>query len=398
MPRRIESGFNKGYRAVRRAIRLLRGYPVVFDVNHSAGKVRRQRALLVYLTEPFLLKETDPIFYWHQNFRQSRQIAAVLDEYGYVVDVADIADKRFVPDRPYDLVVSHRVDLDPGHEFFKNAIRVYLATGMNHIVHNRCVRSRYQDVAQRRGCTLKVLEIHTEEMPFVSRAKAICTFGNSLIALTWKEKFAVPVFPFNNYAFTESFTWEIKRDFPKARNCFLFFATSSQVRKGLDLLLEIFPKHPQLQLFVCSKFADEPDFCRCYDRELFHTPNIHPLGIVHLHSPLFKELIETCAYVIAPSCTEGQSGAVVQCMAFGLIPIISRENGIDSEDFGVLMEDIGLAEIEKTVLKMAEMPETWLQEQSRRTREAASMKFSEAAFQERWREMLTKILTRGEVR
>lgn len=398
MPRRIKAGLKKVYRAMRRAFRLLRGYPVVFDVNHSAGKVRCQRALLVYLTRPFLLKETDPIFFWHQNFRQNRQIAAVLDEFGYRVDVADITDKRFVPDRQYDLVVSHRIDLDSDHEYFKNAVRVYLAAGMNHIVHNRRVRGHYMDIAQRRGCVLKVLEIHPETMPFVSRAQAICTFGNSMIALTWKETFAVPVFPFNNYAFAESFTWEIKRDFTQARRCFLFFATSSQVRKGLDLLLEIFPKHPQLQLFVCSNFADEPDFCRCYDRELFHTPNIHPLGIVHLHSPIFKELIETCAYVIAPSCTEGQSGAVVQCMAFGMIPIISRENGIDGEDFGVILENLGFGEIEKIIRQMSEMPEAWLQERSRKTKAAASMKFSEVAFKERWREMLTQILTGGEAR
>jgi len=398
MLRRIKAGLKKTYRALRTTIRRLRGYPVVFDVNRSTGKVRRRRALLVYLTQPFLIKETDPDFFWHQSFRQNRQIAAVLDEYGYRVDVADIADKQFTPDRPYDLVISHRVDLDPDHDCFKNAVRVYLAAGMNHIVHNRCVRRHYLDVMQRRGCALKVLEIHPEVMPFVSRAQAICTFGNSVIAATWKESFAVPVFPFNNYAFAESFHWEIKRDFAQARSCFLFFATSSQVRKGLDLLLEIFPKHPQLQLFVCSKFADEPDFCRCYERELFHTPNIHPIGIVRLHSPRFKELIETCAYVIAPNCTEAGTGAVTQCLAFGLIPIISRENGIDVEDFGVMLDNLGLGEIEKTIRQMSEMPEAWLQERSRRTKEAASMKFSEAAFQGRWREMLEQILSGGEAR
>lgn len=398
MPGRFKAGLKEGLRFLQRAIRRLRGYPVIFDVNHSAGKGRRRRALLVYLTKPFLMEETDPVFLTHQNFKQNRQIAAVLDEFGYQVDVADVAARRIVPDRPYDLVVSHRVDLDPGHEFFKNAIRVYLATGMNHVVHNRCVCSRYRDVARRRGCALKVLEIHPEGMPFVSRAQAICAFGNSLIAETWKETFAGPVLPFNNYAFAESFAWETQRDFTKARRRFLFFATSSQVRKGLDRLLEIFPRHPHLQLFVCSDFAREADFCRCYDRELFHTANVHPIGMVHILGPRFKELIAACAFVIAPSCTEGQSGAVVQCMAFGLIPIISRENGIDSEDFGVPLEDASLAEIEKTVCRMAEMPETWLQEQSRRTREATGLKFSEAAFREKWREMLGRILAGSEAK
>lgn len=398
MTSRIKSGLRKASRAMRWAIRLLRGYPVLFDVNHSAGRVPRRRALLVYLTRPFLLKENDPVFFRHQNFRQNRQIAALLDEYGYTVDVADIADKRFAPDRPYDLVISHRVDLDPDHACFKNAVRVYLACGMNHIVHNRHVRKHYRDVALRRGCALKILEIHPEVMPFVSRAHAICAFGNSVIAATWRESFSVPVFPFNNYAFAESFDWEIKRDFSRARHCFLFFATSSQIRKGLDLLLEIFPKYPQLQLYVCSNFAGEPDFCRCYHRELFHTPNIHPVGIVHLQSPRFKELLEKCAFVIAPNCTEAGTGAVVQCMAFGLIPIISRENGIDGDDFGVLLDHLSLEEIERTVRQMAEMPDTWLQERSRRTKDATKVKFSEKAFQERWREMLRQILSGGAAR
>jgi hypothetical protein len=50
---------------------------------------------MLYLTRPFLAKDEDPQFLRHQNFRQSRQIAALLGELGYVVDVADAKERSF---------------------------------------------------------------------------------------------------------------------------------------------------------------------------------------------------------------------------------------------------------------------------------------------------------------
>jgi glycosyltransferase involved in cell wall biosynthesis len=163
------------------------------------------------------------------------------------------------------------------------------------------------------------------------------------------------------------------------------------MQKGLDLLLEVFPKHPDLHLYVCSTFSQEPDFCECYRRELFETPNVHPVGWVEVCSPQFCQLIERCGAVIHPTCSEGQAGSVVQCMHAGLTPIVTREAGIDVENFGVLLADDHLETIERAVLDFARRPADWHRSRSLLTRHVAAEKYSETAFVRRWTEILTEV-------
>jgi glycosyltransferase involved in cell wall biosynthesis len=157
-------------------------------------------------------------------------------------------------------------------------------------------------------------------------------------------------------------------------------------------LLEIFPKYPDLHLYICSEFAKEADFCSCYHKELHETPNIHPIGWITVNGPKYDELVKKCAFVIHPTCSEGQPGSVVQCMYSGLIPLVTKETGIDTEDFGITFEGDGLEEIERVILEVSRQPESWHRERSIRTRKVSEKKYSEDAFMERWRNMLGEIL------
>ncbi len=130
------------------------------------------------------------------------------------------------------------------------------------------------------------------------------------------EVFGGPIYPFNNYSFRETSPVDWK-NYSHARYNFLFFASRSQMQKGLDLLLEVFAKLPHLHLFVCSKFGGEPDFCACYRKELFETLNVHPVGWIPVNGPEYQQLVERCGFVIHPTCSEGQAGSVVQCMHSG---------------------------------------------------------------------------------
>jgi len=386
----VRAALKNTYRKMRAAARRTIGYPVIYNVNKVNDEYGSKRALLIYLVKPFLIKDDDPRFLDHQNLRQCKQIADVLGEFDYIVDVADVEDKKFRPSKHYDLVISHRVDLQP--DIFPNAVKVYLSTGMNHIVHNRNVRKRYQALYQRRGCRLKIRRLHTENMPFVLGANAIAGFGNELTMNTWKETFGGPTYYFNNYGFQVAQFVLGTRDYSIARKNFLFFASQDQVAKGLGLLIEVFPRCPGIDLYICSDFEYEKDFCNCYRRELWRTSNIHAIGWIRINSAEFDELIQRCAYVILPTCSDASAGSVVQCMYAGLIPIVTKEAGIDTEDFGITLADDSLEEIEKTILELADLPEEWHREHSIRTRQAAEERFSEKAFVNKWREILGDIL------
>jgi glycosyltransferase involved in cell wall biosynthesis len=233
--------------------------------------------------------------------------------------------------------------------------------------------------------------VYPESMPYVQKSNAIVGVGNEFIMSSWREAFNVPVYPFNNYGFKETeFVFDSK-DFSMARKHFLFFASKSQMQKGLDLLLEIFPKHPHLHLYICSGYKRERDFCACYHKELYETANIHPIGYVRVNGSEYNELVGKCAYVILPSCSEGQSGSVVQCMYSGLIPLVTKEVGIDTEDFGITFTDDSLEEIEKVIADVSDLPASWHREQSIKTRRVSEEKYSEDTFIERWRNILAEI-------
>jgi glycosyltransferase involved in cell wall biosynthesis len=366
--------------------------PPVFNVNDVEAPAQKKAALLIYLARAFRFAEDDPAFLRHQNVRQCRQIAQLLGDLGYVVDVVDRRDESFVPGRTYDLVISERLDWKGmDRHFGPDARTLFLATTMSHHTHNRNLKRRHDRLARRRPCTVHPQRIYREVMPAVRGADAIAGFGNEFILRTWRGQFDGPLYPFNNYGFQDAAIDESGRDFAQARRHFLYFASRTQVQKGLDLLLEVFPRVPDLHLWVCSPFAREEDFCACYRAELHETPNIHAVGWVGVADPEFAEIVRRCACVIHPTCSEGQPGSVVHCMHQGLIPLVTPEAGIDTGDFGITLPSDDVAAIERLVVDVSRRPESWHAEQSRRTRAAAQRDYSEGAFLARWREILTSV-------
>ena len=337
-----------------------------------------------------------PQFRLHQNRWRAVQIARLLGEFGFIVDVADLGDvrdHRFKPSRRYEVIVSVRSE-DQCFEsrMTRDALRVFLATTIAHTAHNRNVLRRHQMLWERRGRSIEHRRRYWEQLPFVESADAIIAVGNSSMLETWGEISPAKLYSFNNHGYDDTrFVFET-RNFVNARKHFFFFASGSQIQKGLDLLLEIFPRHPELHLYVCSGFAGEPDFCECYKKELFETPNVHPVGWIEVNGPRFYELAEKCAFIISPTCSEGQPGCVVQCMWAGLIPVVTREANLDVEDFGVMLADDSLDEIERVILELAGMPEDWYRERSRAARKAAEERYSEVEFFRRWREIFREVL------
>jgi glycosyltransferase involved in cell wall biosynthesis len=385
--------FSRLYNRLNAAKTLANNYPVIFNANGADESDYSKRALLIYIVKPFRLSKDDPEFLKHQNLRRCRQIASIIGEFGYIVDVGHRHNLTPLMQRKYDLTVNDRADLNGTDDFSaKEAVNIFLATSDNYIVHNMVLRRRHESQSRRRGRDIKIRRIYPEVMPYLLKSDAIAGIGSEYTMSTWREVFKGPIYPFNNYGFKETEFRIDSKDFSVARKNFLFFASRSQIQKGLDLLLEIFPSHPDLHLYICSEFAKEEDFCACYHKELYETPNIHPIGWVAVNGPEYYELVKKCAFVIHPTCSEGQPGSVVQCMHSGLIPLVTKEAGIDTEDFGITFAGDSLAEIERVIVEVSGLPESWHRQQSVRTREVAEYKFSEDAFMDRWRDILAEIL------
>lgn len=96
--------------------------------------------------------------------------------------------------------------------------------------------------------------------------------------------------------------------------------------------------------------------------------------------------------VIVPICTPTCHGAVIVCVGNGLIPIVTKEAGIDTDGFGVTLPSYKIEDIATAVDWVSNQPASWHEEMTLRVLHAARQDFSQATFSTRFREILTEVI------
>ena len=360
----------------------------ISDYFQKAGRYEH-RALFVYRSLPFLVPKKHPIFRCHQSMDQALIIARILDEMGFVVDVADYTRGALSCRYNYDLVLSHNCFLDPDAESWRRALKIYLASGTEHSTHNDRQWNRLSNFEARVGRQDVELIWDTEEMPWTEKADAIFCFGNDEVAETWRRKFGCPVLPFQNTA-SES-VCEAHRDWHKARNEFLFLGSRQQLAKGLDLLIEAFADCPELSLHICGHYRRDVGFCKIY-RDAFQLPNIHGHGWVDMGSRKMHRLATRCGFAVSATCAEGSPGSITNMMKTGMVAILPAEAGLNFGQGVLRLGTSSIAEIRAAVRKFAGMSPETLEAISAEALERAAQDFSIQTFSTRWRTMLESTL------
>jgi glycosyltransferase involved in cell wall biosynthesis len=359
--------------------------------NNSTGV--SHRALLSYITAPFRTRADAVQSVMFSNTGIALSIVAVLNALGYVVDVVQYTDTSFTPEKDYELFIGHgganfthiATCLRPG------TTKVYFSTGVYWMEWNRRLQERFDQLARRRGVRLPYVGWIQESEEYANEcADGIICLGNQDAADSYS-KFPL-VINLNNAAYHDDRYEGIKKDFDSGRNSFLFFAGGGNVRKGLDLLLEAF-SGARAQLYICQPI--ESDFRDDYRHELEDLANIHVMGWVPTRTPTFYDLMDRCNFAIFPSCAEGQPGSVVECMHQGLIPVVSRESNIDTDDCGITLSRCSVEEIERVVQELIEYPPEECERMSRLARKAAVAKHSEEAFARGFEEALRRVTADG---
>ena len=352
----------------------------LYDVILQQGGAQplTKRALLSYIVHPFSIPRDDPHFLHHINIWHVQEIVRILNQLGYMVDVVDYRDTSFVPHKNYDLFVGHA-----GINFEKiaqrlpdSAAKIYFSAGCYWKFHNEQELARFAALRERRGVDLPPdrLVKNSEESALLA-SDGIIGIGNDFTRRTYAG--FSPVITINGTSLLDDQYERYDKDFEKGREHFLYLAGSGCVHKGLDLLLEAFTLLEQ-HLWICSK-TDER-FAEVYSEELHNRSNIHTVGWVQLRSAKFYELMNTCNYVILPSCSEGQAQSIVECMNQGLIPVVSLACGLDVDDYGVILDPCTTGEITRVVLRLSSYSAIRCREMSVSAHNAAVRDFSEAAF------------------
>lgn len=341
----------------------------------SQNKVRS--ALLSYLVGPLLPTPNKRDKVTFSNAGIAQNIPRALNELGYTVDIVNYNNVSFLPRRHYDLFIGHA-----GYNFERIAKKldpkipkIYFSTGIYWKDWNQREQERFRALFQRRGVYLPLDRFISESEEYANEhADGIICLGNDFARETYK---CFPlVINLNNAVFSDEYDIKSK-DYEFGKTQFLFFNGGGNVHKGLDLLLEAFSRLDQ-HLYVRQSM--EPQFEKIYKKELNDCSNIHLVGYLKKPSKEFYALMNKCNFVISPTCAEGQPGSIIECMAHGLIPILSKEANIDVKNFGIIFKGNTIEEIINVVNEVSRKDVKWYEERSRLVLKEVAENYTEEKF------------------
>jgi len=350
-----------------------------------SGKTPKGHVLVSYIPDSLLYRENDKRFKRHSNAWESAEIARIFNRYGYAVDAISWDDRSFVSERNYTAVFDiHRNLLKCSSS---GTHKIFHITGSDPVFSNNAEQERLDALLRRRGVVVAprryVCEKDLEHFHGnLEAADSVTLIGNEITVATFpahlRHKMTL-VTPTGSYLATV-------RDPKKTdiRKEFLWFNGTGAVHKGLDLVLEVFARNPEMVLHVVGPYRKERDFMAGYSHELTKCPNIISHGFLSPSSRKFRKIAGNVLGFISPSCSEGISTSAITCMQYGIVPILSHNSGIDlTPDMGFLLQKCTIDEIETAVLSILDQPEQEIRRMIANSQEFALKRFSRAEFSRR---------------
>jgi glycosyltransferase involved in cell wall biosynthesis len=329
----------------------------------SATGKKRGEALLSYITEPFTLAPWESFSNFHTMYWECHEIAHLLSLRGYEVDIIDSKNISFTPKKPYVVCIDADKNLKRFSETLPKSCKKVFHILISHWeAYNAAEQNRLDKLRARRGVELAPRrKMQPSENARV--ADYLEGFGNKAIFGTFdqfkKPIHFIPISTVVKFDFPENKNWS------EARKNFLWVGGGGAVLKGLDLALEAFAKTPDLNLHVCGPVRSEKDFVEAYKKELSETPNIHVYGRIDVGGPQFADIVNKCGAIVYPSGAEGSSGAVVQAMHAGLVPIITHETGIREDSKYIALENPTPESVAKAVKDFSALSPDKIKDQAR---------------------------------
>lgn len=358
-------------------------------VVHLSPKSRvHGNVLLSYITLPFVI--SDKLLDAHTNRWECREIARLFLEQGYAVDVIDWTNTTFVPKKKYHFAIDIHSNLERLSPLLpKDCIKIFHATGAHWLFQNTAEYMRLLDLQKRRGVTLVPQRIMPPSRA-IEHADVVTLLGNDFTEGTYayakKNVHRIPL------STTHTYPSPSQKSFEGAKKNFVWFGGSGMVHKGLDLILEAFVAMPEYTLTICGKVSNEKDFEEAYRKELYQTKNIRVVGLIDPGSTEFQKICADSIALVYPSCSEGQSGAVITTMHAGLIPIVSYESGVDAGNFGKVLRKNSVEEIKHAVQEIASLPAETLRSMSLGAWEFVQKNHTRETFSEHYKNFIQKLL------
>ena len=362
----------------RRIIHRLRGRVVRLKPEGAP----RGNVLISYTTLPYL-DQRPIVLDAHTNRWECMQIARTFLERNYEVDVIDHDDLRFLPQKNYAYFVGTHANFDHIAPILNSdCTKIFHGATCHWRFLNDAERARLDAIEDKRGVRLEPVRAlgpnHAIELCDVA-----IMLGSDATLQTYpqvnKHIERIPLSTTHTYPSPEG------KDFEKVNKNFIWFGGAGLAHKGVDLVLEAFASMPEYTLTLVGKISADDPFVRVYKREMYEIPNIKTIGWLDPGSAQFKDICDNSLGIVYPSCSEGCAGSVVLSMHAGLVPIVSKESGVETKDFGVTLKENTVREIRDAVRSLAALGAddlraralaTWHYARAHHTREKFAHAFS----------------------
>ena len=372
-----------GYRIWQKIkLKLNRGVIGLKPVGQSKGNV-----LISYMTLPFVIRQS--MMDGHTNRWESMEMARIFLKKGYSVDVIDSSNKTFMPRKNYRFFLDIHDNMDRiSHLLSLGCIKILHTTTSHWLFNNQAEYERLSELRNRRGVALEPRRTLPPSRS-IHIADFISMVGNSQTESTYAfAKRSITKIPIST---THTYDSPTNKDFSSSKKNFLWLGGGGMVHKGLDIALEAFAGMPECNLIVCARIKSEQDFEKLYFKELYETSNISTLGLTDVGSEKFKEMIRGVAWILHPSFSEGQSGALVLGMHAGLVPIASLFSGIDADRLGILLKKNTVEEIRSAVREAISMPDDKIKQMAEASFEYANEFHTREKFSENFERFINSI-------
>ena len=380
----------------REAIMAVRGVRRKFRggvVSLRTAGTAKGNVLISYNNEGFLFKRRgEPVPISHPSYYKGMVMAQTFLDLGYDVDAIHCENQRFIPWKPYDVVVDVRFNLQRLKPYLpETCIKIFHCDTAQAVFQNVAEMNRMLAFQQRKGVTVPANRLETPHLG-IDHAQYLTTCGNDFTIKTYAYS-GKPIFRLPSITQT-TWPWFENKDLEACRHRFLWYGSRGMIHKGLDLVLEAFTQLPDCHLTVVGPVLNEPEFATAYRDELFHTPNIRCVGWLDNSSDQFRNILEHSIAHVFCSCSEAGAAAVIETMAAGVIPVVTYEASVDVEDYGVLIKDVSIETIIQRIRSIAEMSGDELRRRSRNAWETATAKHRPEQFERAYRTTIETILAR----
>jgi len=356
-------------------------------IDNFFKTAHQKNALVSYIIYPFLGEIENN----HSNNRECYSIAEILNELGYNVDIINWNDASFLSVKKYELVIDNHNNLERLLPYFtEKTFKIFHATNAHWLYQNQVEYNRCYEFFLNTGLAIPPSRLITAGNS-AQYADAISMFGNEFTKSTYGEYGnKVHHLPMSVTTVPEILS---ERDLARATNNFLWLNSHGALLKGLDIAIDAFKMLPHLRLYICMDMEKDAAFLNYMRAALPEQSNINFMGWVDTDGADFKELATNCAWVIGTSFSEGGGGSTLNCMAKGMIPVVSRSSSLTLPDnTGFYLEQNDAATLAGLISELVVLPAAQLKERSDNAYHFVTSNHTIDNFKDKYKAFLTAVL------